>query len=95
MAADDVGTDFPDKLQRRDIVALLLPFHQAHGQLAHVGMGRPQIELRQRFDDRVALELGQFVLGHLAHESVGFHDVSHAPVVQRTPVAVDDDVLAV
>ena len=46
MSANDMGAGFADKLQRSDVVALLLPFHQTHCQLAHIRMGGPEIELR-------------------------------------------------
>ena len=95
MTPDDMGTGFADEIHRRDVFAPLLALHQPYRQLADVGVGRTEIKLRQRLDDRIALELRQFVLGDLANETVRLHDVGHTAVVQRAPVTIDDDVLAV
>ena len=94
MPANHLGAGLADERQRIE-GGTLGGFHEAGGQLAHVDVGRPEIEFGQGLQDGVALELRQLVVCHLAHVAMGLHDLDDALVVQRPSVAIGDHVLAV
>ena len=92
--ADHLRAFAPDEFHRLD--ATVFGFvHETGCQLAHIDMRRPQVELRERFADGIALELRQFVMGHLPHIAVRLHDLDDALVVQCPAVTVGHHVVAI
>ena len=94
VAPDDLGA-FPfDEAYRRCPVGPGF-LHEADRQFPDIDVGRAEVELRQRLQYRIALELRQFVVLDLAHVPVRRHQLRDALVVQRLAVTVGHDVVSV
>ena len=94
MPTDHLGAGVFDEFQGIDGIAIR-GLHEAGGQLTHVDVGRPKVELGQDLQDGIALELRQLVVRHLPYVAMGLHDLDDALVVKRPSVAIGDHVLAV
>ena len=58
-------------------------------------MARAKIQPGNLLQDRKSFELRQLVLGNLTHVAVGFHQLCHTLVIERSPKTIDDNVLAI